>query len=188
MQETKIPIHKLILLYIVEQAPGLRRSYLQDTALASLSMDYFDVMRALDDLIDTGLIHVGARKGEEALDAHNRTIERCDLTDKGLVAISALKHQIPAATRRFITQYLEAHSYRRKMADAVTVRIELTSDGQYELICRQKEGNDTSFLLKLRFPTEEMAEKASRTWREHPDDIVNTLIHSLLNDTPEEPK
>jgi|LSQX01.3.fsa_nt_gb hypothetical protein len=188
MQETNISIHKLLLLYIVEQAPGIRRSYLQDTALATWSMDYFDVIRALEELIDTGLLHVGARKGEEALDAHNRAIERCDLTDKGQAVIDALNHQIPAATRRFISQHLEEHSFRRKMADAVTVKIELTSDGQYELICRQKEGNDTSFLLTLRFPTEEMAEKASRTWRERPDDIVNTLIHSLLIDTPEEPE
>lgn len=187
MQETTISIHKLILLYIAEQAPGLRRSYLQDTALATLSMDYFDMMRALDDLIDTGLLHVGARKGEEVLDAHNRTIERCDLTDKGISAIDVLSHQIPAATRRFIVQYLEEHSFRRKMADAVTVKIEPTSDGQYELVCRQKEGNDTSFLLTLRFPTEAMAEKASRAWRERPDDIVNTLIHSLLRDNHVEP-
>ncbi len=185
MHETKISIHKLILLYIIEQAPGLRRSYLRDTALSTLSMDYFDMARALDDLIDTGLVHVGVRKGEEALDAHNRTIERCDLTEKGMTAIEGLNHQIPATTRRFITQYLEEHSFRHKMADAVTVKIEPTSDGQYELVCRQKEGNDTSFLLTLRFPTEEMAQKAAQTWRERPDDIVNTLIHALLADTRE---
>lgn len=185
MHETNLSIHKLTLLYIIEQAPGLRRSYLQDTALATLSMDYFDMARALDELVDTGLVHIGARKGEEALDAHNRTIERCDLTAKGMAVIEALNHQIPPATRRFISQYLDEHSFRWKVADAVTVKIELTSDGQYELICRQKEGNDTSFLLTLRFPTEEMADKAAQAWRERSDEIVNMLIHSLLKDTSE---
>ncbi len=186
MHETNISIHKLTLLYIIEQAPGLRRSYLQDTALATLSMDYFSMARALDELVDAGLVHIGARKGEEALDAHNRTVERCDLTEKGMVAIETLNHQIPPATRRFITQYLDEHSFRWKMADAVTVKIELTSDGQYELVCRQKEGVDTSFLLKVRFPTEEMAQKASQAWRERSNEIVGLLIQSLLGEISEE--
>lgn len=186
MYGENITIHKLTLLYIIEQAPGLRRSYLQDTALATLSMNYFDMARALDELIDMGLVYVGARKGEEAIDAHNRIIKRYDLTEKGMAVIEALNHQIPPATRRFISQYLDEHSFRHRMADTVTVKIELTSDGQYELTCRQKEGNDTSFLLKIRFPTEEMAQKASQIWRERSDDVVNMLIHSLLIDTPEE--
>ncbi len=180
MQEMNIPIQKVTLLYIAAQAPGLRRSQLQDAALATLSMDYFDMATALDELVEAGLIHIGTRKGEEAMDAHNRSVERCDLTDKGLIVLDALRSQIPPATRRFITQYLSERGFQRKIADSITARIELASDGQYEVICRQKEGDETSFHLVLRFPTEDMARKAAESWRERSSDVMRALMEVLL--------
>jgi len=141
---------------------------------------------ALDELADAGLIHIGARKGEEAVDAHNRSVERCDLTEKGTAVLKALQPQIPPATRRFLTQYLEERGLQRKIADAVTAKIDVTPDGQYEVTCRQKEGGDTSFLLTLRFPTETMARKAAEMWREHADYVVQTLVRVMLEQPPRE--
>ena len=46
MSRQDLPIQKLILLYIAGEAPGIRRAQLCEAALATLSMDYFDGVRA----------------------------------------------------------------------------------------------------------------------------------------------
>ena len=76
MQDSSIPVHKVILLYIVGRVPGIRRSQLFDAALASLSMDYFDLTLALDQLVSAQLIQVASRKDEALLDARDQAVQR----------------------------------------------------------------------------------------------------------------
>ena len=60
MSRQDLPIQKLILLYIAGEAPGIRRAQLCEAALATLSMDYFEMASALDELVKARLIHVAA--------------------------------------------------------------------------------------------------------------------------------
>ena len=83
MPNEAIPVHKLILLYIAGQAPGIRLSRLRDAGLATLSMDYLDLAGALEDLTASGLIQVTVRDDKLLRDAEDREIEICQLTVAG---------------------------------------------------------------------------------------------------------
>ena len=181
MQQDRFPQHKLILLHIAGQSPGIRRSGLCDAALSTLSMDYFDVAKALDELVEARLIQVAARKGEALLDAEDRAVERCDLTAKGEEVILALENQIPSAIRRYLADYLDKTELRRRLDDSVTATVEMTANGQYKLTCRQQDEQDTSFLLSLNFPSERLAKKAAETWREQSSEVLETIVNTLLD-------
>ncbi|HZK29273.1 MAG TPA: DUF4364 family protein [Clostridia bacterium] len=180
MQKTNIPIDKLILLYVAKQAPGIRRSQLRDAALATLSMDYFDVTRALDELIASHLLYVAVRKDEPVFDAHGQAVERCELTDEGRLALDALEKQIPASTKRFLSTYLSEGDLKRRLADTVTATVDMTATGNYRLTCHQREEDDAGLTLSLSFPTQALAQRAAATWRERAADIYLCVIDALL--------
>lgn len=181
MADTQLPIDKLTLLFIAREAPGIRRSHLCDAALATLAMDYFDVARALDELASGGLLHLAVRKGERSLTADEQPVARCDLTPKGHAALAALVDQIPAPTRRFLIDHLNATALRRRTADAITAQVEATPEGHYRVVCRH-DGDDNAFCMSLDVPTEAMARKAAATWRERSSDVYRTILESLLDD------
>ncbi len=186
MLSQNLPINKLILLYITGEVPGIRRTQLGDAALATLSMDYFEMASALDELIKTRLIHVAARRDEKTLNAHEREVERCDLTAEGRLVLNALNDQIPASTRRFLTNYLEKNALKRRTEDQITATVEETARGMYRLICRNTSDGDETFLLKMTFPSEKLAKKAAATWRYHYDDILTVLLEVFSEDSDKE--
>jgi hypothetical protein len=186
MLSQNLPINKLILLYIAGEVPGIRRTQLGDAALATLSMDYFEMASALDELIKTRLIHVAARRDEKTLNAHEREVERCDLTAEGRLVLNALNDQIPASTRRFLTNYLEKNALKRRTEDQITATVEETARGMYRLICRNTSDGDETFLLKMTFPSEKLAKKAAATWRYHYDDILTVLLEVFSEDRDKE--
>ena len=179
MLRHNLPINKLILLYIIGEVPGIRRAQLGDAALATLSMDYFEMASALDELIKTRLIHIAARRDEKTLDAHEREVERCDLTTEGRLVLDVLNDQIPASTRRFLTNYLEKNALKRRTDDQITATVEETAGGMYRLICRNTSNGDDTFLLKMTFPSEELAKEAAATWRHRYDDILTMLLEAF---------
>lgn len=185
MPRQNLPINKLILLYIAGEVPGIRRAQLGDVALATLSMDYFEMASALDELIKTRLIHVAARRNEKTRDACEREVERCDLTTEGRLVLDALNDQIPPSTRRFITNYLEKGALKRRTEDQITATVEETAHGMYRLICRNTSNGDETFLLKMTFPSETLAKEAATTWRRRYNDILTMLLKSLAEDRDE---
>lgn len=182
MQSNHIPVHKLILLYIAKEAPGIRRSHLREAALATLSMDYFDMVHALEELTASGLLRVAAREEQGLLDAQDQEVECCDLTEKGRETLAALEKQIPAPTRRFLTSRLNETLLQRKAADTITARVSRAADGRYRLVCRQLEGQEDGFSFSLLLPTGAMANKAAVTWREKPASVFSALIRALLDE------
>jgi hypothetical protein len=182
MSRQDLPIQKLILLYIAGEAPGIRRAQLCEAALATLSMDYFEMASALDELVKARLIHVAARRNERTRDAHEREVERCDLTTEGRLVLDALSDQIPASTRRFLTTYLEKGALKRKTEDQITATVEETVRGMYRLTCRNTCNGDESFLLKMTFPSEALAKEAATNWRRNYDDILKMLLEALAED------
>lgn len=187
MPNEAIPVHKLILLYIAGQAPGIRLSRLRDAGLATLSMDYLDLAGALEDLTASGLIQVTVRDDKLLRDAEDREIEICQLTVAGRSTLQALENQIPAPTRRFLSAYLDETHLQRTAADTITSTVETASDGRYRLTCRQMEGDDGSFSFSILFPTEAMARRAALTWREKPASVFSSLLQSLLGDDKKTP-
>lgn len=187
MQSNHIPVHKLILLYIAKEAPGIRRSHLRDAALATLSMDYLDMVGALEELTTSGLLRVAARGEDSLLDAEDREIECCNLTKKGHDTLAALEKQIPVSTRRFLSSHLDETRAERRAADTLTSVIEPTGDGRYRLTCRQLDGAEKGFSFSVPLPTEAMARKAAITWREHSASVFAALVQSLLGEDKKMP-
>ena len=187
MGDANIPVQKLILLFIADRVPGIRRSQLCDAALASLSMNYFDLTLALDDLESAQLIQVAVRKDEAVHDARDRAVHRCDLTEKGRSALESLENQIPPATRRFLTDYLDQGDLKRRLADTVTARVDLTPSGHYRLTCRQKDSDGPGLKLSLTFPSQALARKAAAVWRENSHEVYAAIIQALLPEDEKKP-
>ncbi len=186
----QIPVQKLILLFIARKEPGIRRSRLRDAALATLAMDYLDAARALDELAESDLLTMAARPGQPILDAEDRTVLHCELTEKGLAALEALENQIPVSTRRFLETYLDGTRTSRTAADLITAVIEDLPEGGCRLTCRQTDGDRTDFSLSLLLPSEDLARRAAARWRENPAGVYAALLASLLAEqqkkTPED--
>lgn len=187
MSEREIPVHKLIILYIAREVPGIRRSKLTDAALASLSMDYFDLVQGLEELEDARLIQVAQRKDERVLDARDRAVQRCDLTPRGLEVLEALEGQIPPPSRRFLQNYLDREGMERRLADTVTARVEATPQGLFRLTCRQEADGGPALSLSLDFPSEAMARRAASAWRERSHEVFASLVEALLNKDEKKP-
>ena len=180
MQENPFPLHKLILLHIAGQTPGIRRSGLCDAALSTLSMDYFAGAYARDVLVDSKLFLVASCKGEAVLDAHDRAVERCDLTAKGQEVLNALESQKPGTIRRYLADYLDKTALDRRILDTVTATVEPTATGQYRVLLKQHNEQDEGFSLSCTFPTEKMAKKAAATWRVSSAKVLQAVVKTLL--------
>ncbi|MFA5585431.1 MAG: DUF4364 family protein [Saccharofermentanales bacterium] len=180
MQDQSIPVHKLILLFIADQAPGIRRSRLGDAALASLSMDYFDLAKTLDELIEAGLIELETGGDQE--------IERCRLTDQGRSALAILQEQIPLSTRRFLTTYLDDTHLQRAAADQITASFQPAEEGGSRLTCSLREGDSESLSLSLILPSEALARRAAARWREDAPAVFSALLQALLAEEDQKEK
>lgn len=169
---------KVIILYIVRQAPGLTWHQLMNISIGTLYMDYFTFTRLAGDLKTDGLIQIARRKGETERDANGHPVDRCDLTPAGEQVLSSLAETLSVPVRRNIHRLIEPllpGQQRRIQAD---VQPDLQSG--YRVRLRLDEGGRPLLSAELTVPTEETARRLADAWESGAESRYQAVLRALL--------
>lgn len=181
MDGKDITREKLHLLYILREAPGLQRSDLIETALGTLTADYFMLAEALNWLESSELIVLmDTELTTDAADA--RSGAECYLTVQGEKVLLALEDQIAESVRLWVSEHLAATSIERKKRKAIEADYKLTDKGSYLLWLQHLSEQGDSFSVEMELPSEELARKAAFSFRRHPEKFYSIMIKTLLEE------
>ncbi len=182
MTDPETTYAKLIILYIVKEFPGIPSQELMEHSVASLYMDYFTYIQALEELRRDRLLHQAARKGETILDAGRRPIERLDITPEGEVVLSFLLPKMPAGIRSYLTA--ETGNRRSDSHRRSNVQADYSSDanGSFRVRLVLSDGVRKTAEITLTVPSEKSAKEMCRRWKESTADIYTRLLRSLSPD------
>lgn len=173
---------KLIILYIVKEFPGIPSQELMDHAIASLYMDYFTYVQALEELRRDRLLQQALRKGETVLDGGRRPIERCDITPEGEVVLSFLLPKMPVGIRSYLTAETENRRLDNKKRTSVIADYSIDANGTYRINLTLSEGVRKTAEITLTAPNEKTAKEMCRRWKESTADIYTQLLRSLSSE------
>lgn len=182
MNDPEITNAKLILLYIVKEFPGIPSQELMDHAIASLYMDYFTYVQALEELRRDRLLQQAVRKDETLLDAGRRPIERCDITPEGELVLSFLLPKMPVGIRSYLTAETENRRSDNRKRTSVIADYSVDANGSYRVHLFLSDGVRKIAEILLSAPNEKTAKEMCRRWKESTADIYTNLLQSLSSD------
>jgi len=173
---------KLIILYILKECPGIPSQELMDHAIASLYMDYFTYVQALEELRRDRLLQQAVRKDEALLDAGRRPIERCDITPEGEVVLSFLLPKMPVGIRSYLTTETENRRSDNRKRTSVMADYSVDANGAYRVHLILSDGVRKTADIALIAPNEKTAREMCRRWKESTADIYTQLLRSLSSE------
>ncbi|NLO61861.1 MAG: DUF4364 family protein [Clostridiaceae bacterium] len=173
---------KLIILYIVKECPGIPSGELTDRAVASLYMDYFAYIEAVEGLARDRLIQRSIRKGETVKDADGRPIERMDITPEGEQVLSFLLSKVPSGIRSYLSAETENARADIRKRNYVTADYAPDANGAFLVRLILSDGIRKTAEIELFAPSEDSAKDMCRRWKESTADIYERLIRSLSSD------
>ena len=160
--------NKVIVLYILSCVEGLTLPQLNDRAVGTAYMDYFQFMQAFESLRDDGCVVLSVRKDESEQDSHGRAVERCSLTPRGAEALRTLAQGIP----RHVADYLAGETARWSRAErdgrAAEASWQPDAAGGYRVDLRMGDGIGTLLELSLRLPSKSEAAALCERFRSDP--------------------
>jgi len=160
--------NKVIVLYILSCVEGLTLPQLNDRAVGTAYMDYFQFVQAFESLRDDGCVVLSVRKGESEKDSYGRAVERCSLTPRGAEALRTLAQGIP----RHVADYLAGETDRWTRAErdgrAAEASWQPDAAGGYRVDLRAGDGIGLLLELSLRLPSKTEAVALCERFRSDP--------------------
>ena len=161
---------KLVLLYILQEAPGLRRSDLIETALGTLTADYFMLAEALSWLESSELIVLMDSDLLIEPDT-DRSAAECYLT---------LQEQLPESIRTWLNEHLDETSLERRKRKSIEANYRPTEKNTFLLQVQHLSDQGDSFSVELELPTEDLARKAAFSFKRNPEKFYATMLETLI--------
>lgn len=166
MANTDMPNAKIIILYILSKVNGIPESQLMDCAIESLYMDYFLFTQAKQELLAQGLMSEGERKGELRKDASGRTVLSCDITPAGTEILQRLLPSVPAGIRAYLSSASKNWRHESSESESVFADYYPNDEGTWEVKLCMVERGATTFSLVWQAPSEEVAARTCKRWKE----------------------
>lgn len=179
MANTDMPNAKIIILFILSKVNGIPTSQLMDCAVESLYMDYFLFTQAKQELLDQGLMTEGERKSELRKDASGRTLLSCDITPAGTEILQRLLPSVPAGIRAYLSSASKSWRHESSESESVFADYYPNDEGTWEVKLCLIERGATTFSLVWHAPSEEVAERTCRRWREDTAETYVQLIRLI---------
>ena len=170
---------KLVLLYILQEAPGLRRSDLIKTALGTLTADYFMLAEALSWLESSELIVLMDSDLLIEPDT-DRSAAECYLTPEGEKVVAALQEQLPESIRTWLNEHLDETSLERRKRKSIEANYRPTEKNTFLLQVQHLSDQGDSFSVELELPTEDLARKAAFSFKRNPEKFYATMLETLI--------
>lgn len=162
---------KLIILYMLDQVDfSLTKAQLFDFILEKEYTNYFTLMQATGELIESKLI--------DSSSTHSSTL--LSLTSEGRESLKFFSNRISEGIKKDISLYFEENKLKIRNEVSVMSNYYRTNSGEYvaDLVAREK--SSTLMNLKVYVPTEDSAEAICEHWKTQSQDIYAYILEHLL--------
>lgn len=171
MQSDTFMLYKLMILYILSRVNfPLTNAQLTAFILEKEYTNYFNIQRALSELIDDSYINMRTIR--------NSTLYK--ITESGSETLRLFDNMISSGIKEDIDQYLQQNKYELQEEVSTTAQFYQVKKGEYAAHLSVTERDTTIIDLTLTVTTEEEATRLCNNWREKSSDIYSYLLSSLL--------
>ena len=171
MLSDPITLYKLMILYMLGHVNfPLTNAQLSDFFLGHEYTTYFSLQKALNELLEAGLIKAEA--------SHN--MSRYESTKEGEDTLSFFGKNISQAIVEDIDNYLKENRLRLRNEVDVTADYYKGTNQDYVVHCEVREGKSILIGLDVSVPDKEQAEIMCGHWRDRSQEIYAHVMKSLL--------
>ena len=171
MTEEPLTLYKLMILYMLGHVNfPLTNAQLSDFFLGHEYTTYFSLQKALNELLEAGLIKAEA--------SHN--MSRYESTKEGEDTLSFFGKNISQAIVEDIDNYLKENRLRLRNEVDVTADYYRSTSQDYIVHCEVREGKSILIGLDVSVPDKEQAEIMCGHWRDRSQEIYAHVMKSLL--------
>lgn len=171
MLSDPITLYKLMILYMLGHVNfPLTNAQLSDFFLGHEYTTYFSLQKALNELLEAGLIKSEA--------SHN--MSRYESTKEGEDTLSFFGKNISQAIVEDIDSYLKENRLRLRNEVDVTADYYKSTSQDYIVHCEVREGKSILIGLDVSVPDKEQAEIMCGHWRDRSQEIYAHVMKSLL--------
>lgn len=164
-------VNKLMVLYFLDQADfPVTNGQLMEFFLDKQYLDFISLQEALAEMLEGDLL--SSRKQS------NRT--EYTMTESGQQTLSFFKDRLSETVKKDIRDHFRENS--RKMKNEVSVLADYyrTTNHDYAVRCRAREGKYDLIDLTVTVPTEVQAERSAIKWKENYEQIYAFVMKNLL--------
>jgi len=166
-----LTLYKLMILFLLKHADfSLSNGQLTEFILGRGYTDYIVFSETLGELTEADLISSVKHAGRTDY----------SLTDKGNTTIGFFEDRIPASIREDIRAFLKEKRCDIKNELAVTADWYKTTNHDYAVLCRIREGNGYLIELTVTVPTEVQAEATAIKWKSKYQELYAHIMQELL--------
>lgn len=178
MQKSDHSQAALILLAIIDKQPNSTKDIIIDSSVKSLYLDYFSAAETLDLLIDQHLVHCSENKSEIEFTALGKPVSRLNISPEGLSVLKALSSTLPKQVLDCIAQL----SNSEKKEGQVSADYKMDSEQRFFVQLEEKDDSEILFSLKIKVPTEKMAQNICQNWEKNSVKIYQKIFHLLIKE------
>ncbi len=173
MQSDTFMLYKLIILYILSRVNfPLTNAQLTAFILEKEYTNYFNIQRAISELIDDAFISVKTLQ--------NSSLYR--ITETGTETLLFFDNMISSGIKEDIEVYLAENKYELQEEVSSSAEFYQMKKGEYAAHLRVTERETPIIDLTLTVTTEEEAARLCSNWREKSSEIYTYLMSSLLEE------
>lgn len=171
MQSDTFMLYKLMILYILSRVSfPLMNAQLTAFILEKEYTNYFNIQRAISELIDDAFISVQTIR--------NSSLYR--ITDSGLETLHLFDNMISAGIKEDIEAYLLQNKYELQAEVSTPAEFYQVKKGEYAAHLSVIERDASIIDLTLVVTTEEEAARLCNNWKEKSSDIYSYLLTTLM--------
>lgn len=165
MEKSEKVRSKIIILFILENMPGLTLSELTSIALDTCYMNYFSFAAAMDYLSSNGFIIKSGRKNEDMKDSMENPVQRFDITPKGEKILQKLEHMIPVHIFSYLSDIVKRRKSEIKRENEVFSSFDPDLYGGYTVKLKLTENAKEIISVRLSVPEKELAKTICEEWK-----------------------
>ena len=179
MANTDLANAKIIILFILSKVDSIPSEQLMGCAIDSLYMDYFLFSQAKTELLAQHMMTESVRKGELRKDASGKPILSCDITPEGTQILKSLLPKVPAGIRSYLSD--ASKTWRQYATDSESAQADYApnDEGTWNVHLRLVENGATTFDLTWAAPSETVAERTCKRWKDSPAEMYLQIIRLL---------
>lgn len=173
MLSEPMTLYKLMILYMLKQVNfPLTSAQLSNFFLEHEYTTYFTLNQALNELLEARLLWVES----------NHNSSRYEITKEGEETLSFFGSKISAAILRDMDEYLKANKFRLRSEVGVTADYYKSTNHDYIVHCKVREGKNTLINLELSVPDKEQAENMCAHWQTASQEVYAFIMKTLMKD------
>lgn len=162
---------KLIILYMLNQVEfPLKKSQMFDFILDKEYTNYFTLMQAYNELVESNLIEITS--------THSTTFMA--ITSEGLGTLKYFSSKMSEGIKKDIEQYFLENKVEIHNEVSVVSNYYRTPNGDYVADLIAKEKNEDIMEVKIYMPTEEAAETICNNFKDKSSDVYAYILENLL--------